>query len=153
MKKITLSFILFTAFILTANSYAHTGLESSVPNDNAMLMQSLEDIELHFGSAVNLIKLELINKADGQSVDISFTPTTTAAAHFSHPMPALKIGTYQVNWTAMGSDGHKMEGNFSFMMHVDGKSDAMPHSNMGQMHDAVPSPAETPSSESDHSGH
>lgn len=143
MKQLSLIFTLFITLIVAMNTHAHTGLESSVPSDNAMLMESLEDIELRFSSAVSLIKLELINKADGQLVPIDFTPTTSAAAHFIQSLPALKIGTYQVNWTAMGSDGHKMEGSFSFMAHVESNGSAMAHPPKGEMH----------GEESNHSGH
>ena len=126
MKKSGQISTLFFAIILTLNAHAQAGLERSVPSNNAMLMQNLEGIELHFDSAVNLTKLELVNKADGQSIPIDFSPTTTPTADFSHPLPALKIGTYQVNWAAMGSDGHKMEGNFGFMMHVESQGGLTP---------------------------
>jgi methionine-rich copper-binding protein CopC len=119
MKQFSLIATFFITFIFAMNTYAHTGLKSSVPTNNAMLMESFDAIELHFSGAVNLIKLELVNKADGEMIDLEFSPVATAATDFSQPLPALKIGNYQVNWTAMGSDGHKMQGNFSFMMHVE----------------------------------
>lgn len=157
MKQLSLISTLFIALILTMNTHAHTGLESSVPSNNAMLMESLDKIELRFASEVNLIKLDLVNKEDGQQIPIGYTPTTEAAASFSHPLPGLKIGTYQVNWTAMGADGHKMEGNFSFMMHVDTEGDAMTHSQTSQMHDGTSghgmSSTESSHDESNHSGH
>jgi methionine-rich copper-binding protein CopC len=113
-----------------------------------MLMESLEEIELHFASEVNLIKLELVDRANGESVSLGFKPTTAAATDFSQPLPALKIGTYQVNWAAMGADGHKMEGDFSFMMHVESDAGAMMHPDSDQMHGA-----EASQGESSHSGH
>ena len=145
MKQLSLIFTLLTALIVAINTQAHTGLESSVPHNNAMMMESLESIELNFASEVNLIKLEMVDKANGQSIPLGFTPSTAAATDFSQPLPALKIGTYQINWTAMGADGHKMEGDFSFMMHVEskGSTPAMEHSNMGHSMSAEP----------DHSSH
>ncbi len=138
MKQLSLILTLLTALIVATHTYAHTGLESSVPGNNAMMTESLEKLELHFSSEVNLTQLELVDKVTGESIPLSFTPTTTASVHFDQPLPALKITTYQVNWTAMGADGHKMEGNFSFMMHPG----TMTHSGSDQMH-----------GESGHSGH
>ena len=145
MKQLSLIFTLLTALIVATNT---TGLESSVPSNNTMLMESLEEIELHFASEVNLIKLELVDRANGESVSLGFKPTTAAATDFSQPLPALKIGTYQVNWAAMGADGHKMEGDFSFMMHVESDAGAMMHPDSDQMHGA-----EASQGESSHSGH
>lgn len=142
MKQLSLIFTLLTALVVAINTQAHTGLESSVPHNNAMMMESLENIELNFASEVNLIKLELVDKANSQSIPLGFTPSTAAATDFSQPLPALKIGTYQINWTAMGADGHKMEGDFSFMMHVESNPGTMTHSGSDQMH-----------GESGHSGH
>ena len=148
MKQLSLIFTLLTALIVATNTHAQTGLESSVPSNNTMLMESLEEIELHFASEVNLIKLELVDRANGESVSLGFKPTTAAATDFSQPLPALKIGTYQVNWAAMGADGHKMEGDFSFMMHVESDAGAMMHPDSDQMHGADASQGE-----SSHSGH
>ena len=148
MKQLSLIFTLLTALIVATNTHAHTGLESSGPSNNTMLMESLEEIELHFASEVNLIKLELVDRANGESVSLGFKPTTAAATDFSQPLPALKIGTYQVNWAAMGADGHKMEGDFSFMMHVESDAGAMMHPDSDQMHGA-----EASQGESSHSGH
>ena len=148
MKQLSLIFTLLTALIVATNTHAHTGLERSVPSNNTMLMESLEEIELHFASEVNLIKLELVDRANGESVSLGFKPTTAAATDFSQPLPALKIGTYQVNWAAMGADGHKMEGDFSFMMHVESDAGAMMHPDSDQMHGA-----EASQGESSHSGH
>ena len=148
MKQLSLIFTLLTALIVATNTHAHTGLESSVPSNNTMLMESLEEIELHFASEVNLIKLELVDRANGESVSLGFKPTTAAATDFSQPLPALKIGTYQVNWAAMGADGHKMEGDCSFRMHVESEAGAMMHPDSDEMHGA-----EASEGESSHSGH
>ena len=45
MKQLSLIFTLLTALIVATNTHAHTGLESSVPSNNTMLMESLEEIE------------------------------------------------------------------------------------------------------------
>ena len=155
MKTISLIIILFTTFILTANVYAHTGLESSVPIDNAMLMESPKAIELNFTEEVHLTKFEVTSKMSGNPVEVDFTPSVTASSNFSLPVPALPMGSYQVNWALLGGDGHQIEGFFGFMVHGEGSMPMMNHG-QGDMpmmdHSGMATESETESSK-DHESH
>lgn len=97
---------------------AHSSLTESVPAKNAMLMQSPETLSLSFAGEVKLTKVEL-SSGNNQVVDFGFTPSADSAKAFSWPLPALKMGNYTVTWVALGHDGHKMSGNFQFMVHGD----------------------------------
>jgi methionine-rich copper-binding protein CopC len=116
MKRTSLIFTLFITLILGANSYAHTGLKSSVPNNNAMLVGSPEVIKLKFMAKVNLVKFEVVSKISGYRVEVNFIPSVTASATFSVAVPELAIGDYQVNWGLLGGDGHQITGSFEFMV-------------------------------------
>lgn len=142
---------------LAASSFAHTGLDSSIPTDGAMLMESPKTVELDFTADVNLIKFEIVKKMDGTAVEVDFTPSATANSYFSVPMPELAMGHYQVNWSLLGGDGHQIEGSFDFMVHGEGmpmmdhKDVSMPmmdHS--GTTAENTDAPAENHES---HSGH
>lgn len=115
MKK---TVFLFTAtmMLMTANVYAHAGLKSSAPKDNAMLMSSPKALQLQYTKAVVLAKVTMQDK-QGAEVNINFKPTTKASSSYSISLPALASGNYQVSWMVMGSDAHKMTGEFSFMVH------------------------------------
>jgi len=96
---------------------AHTGITSSVPSDNAMLMESPEKIEVAFGDSVRLVSLTVINNEE-EAVDIDFAPSMTPSKTFTYKLPMLAPSTYQVSWIIMGDDAHKMKGDFSFMVHA-----------------------------------
>ncbi|KGK00140.1 copper resistance CopC family protein [Thalassotalea sp. ND16A] len=115
MKK---TVFLFTAtmVLMTANVFAHAGLKSSTPKDNAMLMSSPKTLQLQYTKAVVLAKVTMQDK-QGTEVDIDFKPTTKASSNYNISLPELASGNYRVNWMIMGSDAHKMTGDFSFLVH------------------------------------
>jgi hypothetical protein len=108
--------IIFTA-IMSTSVFAHTGLTSSMPANNAMLMKSPEKVEVVFKDKVRLISLSVLNAKD-ESVEINFAPSMKASETFSYDLPMLMPSNYTVYWTIMGEDGHKMKGDFSFMVHA-----------------------------------
>ncbi len=95
---------------------AHVKQSGSVPADNAMLMQAPDVLSISFSGPIRLTKVTLLHD-NGNTVDFGFTPTAVAT-QFSWPLPVLEIGSYQVNWVSLGEDGHKMKGDFSFMLHA-----------------------------------
>ncbi|MFT4940288.1 MAG: methionine-rich copper-binding protein CopC [Paraglaciecola sp.] len=123
--------IIFTA-IMSTYVFAHTGLTSSIPANNAMLMKSPEKVEVVFKDEVRLVSLSVLNGKD-ESVEIDFAPSMKASETFSYDLPMLMPSTYTLSWTIMGDDGHKMKGDFSFMVHAmnkmkDMKDKKMEHS-------------------------
>ena len=104
--------------------FAHTGLTSSLPADNAMLMKSPEVIEVTFGNPVRLVSLSIAN-TKGEPVETAFKPSMEASDTFSYNLSMLMPSTYKVSWTIMGDDGHKMKGDFSFMVHAMDKMKGM----------------------------
>lgn len=91
---------------------AHTGLESAVPADGAVLHAAPATLALNFSGDVQLLKLDVAG-AD-QPVALAFQPSGTAAKTFSIPLPALAPAAYMVSWTVLGADGHRVAGNFGF---------------------------------------
>ena len=101
--------LLFSSALLQA----HTGLESASPADGAVIKAAPAALELNFSGDVQLLKLELATAA-GAAQQTGFEATATAAKTFSVPLPALTPAAYMVNWTVLGADGHRVEGNFGF---------------------------------------
>ena len=98
-----------------ATALAHTQLQSSSPKDQAVVMGSPQNLELHFTAAMRLIKLRLIKTSDkATTISLNFRPSQKAVRSFSQPLPKLEPGSYAVEWVAMGKDAHKMEGTLSF---------------------------------------
>ena len=91
-------------------------------------MQSPERLTLTFSGDVRLAKVTMKDSAN-QSVDFEFKPSTSASSNFSWDLPNLNAGRYSVNWVVLGGDGHKMSGDFNFMLHSsDEHSKVMPAS-------------------------
>jgi hypothetical protein len=116
MKKY-IAILLVTMTFASASVFAHTSLASSIPSDKAMLMKSPKTLVVNFGSDTRLVSLSIVD-AKNEAVAIDFAPTMEASQSFSYELPTLIPSTYKVSWTIMGDDGHKMKGDFSFMVHA-----------------------------------
>ncbi len=102
--------------IFTAFSFAHTKLQSTIPSDQSILIDSPALIALNFNKAVNLIKLTL-KDSNNNKVKIDFTPSKNKNSNFNVPLSnKLSQGIYSVAWTIIGADGHKVKGDFSFTL-------------------------------------
>lgn len=109
--------------LLSTHLAAHTGLKTSVPNDQSTVMTP-ENLELEFKADVRLIKLSL-SDVNGADIALDFKPQAKPATHFVYAVSdALSPGDYTVQWTAMGKDTHKMTGQFVF--HVEDKKQPCP---------------------------
>lgn len=117
MKKV-ISLLAVMGIAAAAPVLAHVKQSSSVPADNAMLMQTPTTLSISFSGPVKLTKVELLQNA-ATTIVFGFTPSLEAATQYSWPLPPLVAGNYQVNWVGLGNDGHKMKGDFSFMLHAD----------------------------------
>lgn len=92
---------------------AHTELSGTLPAANAVVGEAPERLALDFGGAVNLVKLALVDQ-QGNAVGINFKPATKPAKAFATPLPTLEPGQYTAKWTALGGDGHMLQGSFDF---------------------------------------
>jgi len=128
-----------------SNALAHAGLEKSIPAANAMVDAAPPELVLEFENPVMLMKLTLTDKMKGTAIDLNFKASSTLVETHKFPLPKLENGHYVVNWTAMGKDGHNMNGEFAFMVGpMKGmKKDDMKHDDM-KGHDGM---------NMDHAGH
>ena len=103
------------------------------------------ELVLEFENPVMLMKLTLTDKMKGTAIDLNFKASSTLVETHKFPLPKLENGHYVVNWTAMGKDGHNMNGEFAFMVGpMKGmKKDDMKHDDM-KGHDGM---------NMDHAGH
>lgn len=132
--KTLIRFVVLTFLTISSLSMAHTGMRSSVPQDGSMLMAPPASLTINFSGSVRLIKVDMKNEHE-QNIAVNFSPTTEAATSFDVPLPNLPAGTYRTDWTAMGSDGHKITGSIGFMLHDSEYSELSGSSKMQDMHD------------------
>ena len=110
-----------------SNALAHAGLEKSIPAANAMMEASPPELVLEFDKPIMLMKLTLTDKMNGTAVKLNFTANSKTEKAHKLPLPKIAAGHYIVNWTAMGKDGHNMNGEFAFMI---GAMKGMKHDEM-----------------------
>ncbi len=104
------------ASALSPLAFAHAALVDSFPAKDQTVTGSPSEIHLTFNEHVEArwCRIKLVSNA-GKNFDAD-----RPAADKSNPnaivasVPVLKPGTYSARWTAVGSDGHKTHGDFSF---------------------------------------
>ncbi|PLR87925.1 copper resistance CopC family protein [Bacillus sp. V33-4] len=114
-KLFILTIMLFTAF--ATNAFAHTGLESSSPADGQVVTENLDEVSLTFESKVEQgSTFELKNTTgDVIAIDNIIVSENQMTGSLSQ---TLENGSYQVLWKIVGSDGHLIEGQYSFTVEI-----------------------------------
>ena len=114
MKIFTLLLLSLTLTLFAPITLAHTGLSSSLPENNQVLDSSPEQLELVFSAPVLLARIELRDPSGGR-VDLDISSHTETADSFAVDLPDdLPAGKYTARWTVLGEDGHTMAGALSF---------------------------------------
>ena len=112
LKTALLAFAFIACVSLSMTASAHNVLKSSIPADGSTLERSPSELALDFNGQVRLVKLSL--KRSDQSIDVGFKPDLTAATSFVVPVPELASGTYSLEFSVIGEDGHTVAGHFNF---------------------------------------
>ncbi len=105
--------IIMSAVFFAGVTQAHTELYDSKPAAGSEVNVSPEELFLSFSGDVRVIKLKLTD-GNGKQVDFGFKPVVDAASELTWPLPELKAGSYQVEWTVMGEDGHTFQNSYAF---------------------------------------
>lgn len=106
-------FLFAAGLACSAVLLAHSALTETFPADGATVNAAPEKLGLAFNEDVRLLRVSLSGEDSG-AVETGFRPQASAAKQFSLALPALAEDSYTVEWTIMGSDSHRVEGNFSF---------------------------------------
>lgn len=114
--KLINTVLLITGLTLSGSALAHVGLSSSTPAKGAMLVVPPSKLELAFSAPIRLVKLSL-KDVSNQEIALILPSSTQSQAQYSLDLPVLAASSYTVSWVAMGDDGHKMKGQFEFMVH------------------------------------
>lgn len=117
---------LLSAFALSAVSnvvFAHTKMVTSVPANGSHVAAGLSQLEFTFSKSMRLtvVKVKDVHAeadiAPTEDLPVDFLKTATVR------IPPLKAGSYTVDWTAVGTDGHVMNGTIAFV--VDREADTI----------------------------
>lgn len=95
--------------------FAHATVKQSVPAAGAVLDKAPPQVVLTFNENVEPAFSKIEVKAfSGKVVPGSSHVDAADPVVLKHDLPALAAGAYQVSWVAVGPDGHRRKGSFSF---------------------------------------
>ncbi|WP_176142503.1 copper resistance CopC family protein [Halobacillus hunanensis] len=119
MKKVVVLTIV-CLFMFGNYVYAHTGLQSSNPENASTVTEELSEITLTFETQIEQTSSFELQNANGETVAVnnSSIEGNTMTGSIAEP---LKNGEYQVVWNIIGVDGHPIEGEFSFTVDIPAK--------------------------------
>ncbi|AXQ50896.1 copper resistance CopC family protein [Lysinibacillus fusiformis] len=113
MIKKVLMYSFFLTFLFGVQVEAHTPIETSYPKDGEIVKEESHEISMSFGTKIEQTsKVDIVND---KGVVMELANLTIhdneMLASFYEP---LENGSYQVNWSIVGEDGHPIEGTFGF---------------------------------------
>lgn len=106
--------------LMSTTAMAHSSMTASSPG-NQSVVTSPEALELTFNEGVRMLRLTLVHGAS-HNIEFGFQPSTEATNTYSYELPMLMMGAHTVNWTVIGSDGHPVNGSFTFTVSADGEA-------------------------------
>lgn len=116
LKKLSLlTIIFFIGFV--NNAFAHTGLESSIPQNGQVIKEELKQITLNFETKVEQNSTFELKYSNGDTIPVE-NITLSEFQMVGSLINPLENGTYQINWKIIGADGHPIEGELSFSVDV-----------------------------------
>ena len=115
-RNLIATFALIAVGAATSLAQAHAKIESSQPKANSQLTTAPAEIRLHFNEPLEAAfsKIELV---DGKQAAVALPKIALDKADpkvMFTAVPALKPGRYEVRWSAMTHDGHKVKGQYAF---------------------------------------
>ena len=110
-KKLFIAILL--VFSLNGHAFAHTGLESSSPQNGETISEEILQIILNFETKIEQTSTLRLKSADDTEIPVKDITITDKQMVGNLEAP-LNHGDYQVLWNIIGADGHPMEGTFSF---------------------------------------
>ena len=97
------------------SAFAHSALDTTVPADGAILSKPPSEIVLEFKGNIRLTRVTF-TYAGEQATDMDLGENTSFASDFTFPFEGMGIGEYVINFRGLGTDGHVLNGTFSFTL-------------------------------------
>lgn len=113
LRSIAAAFVM--ALLIGNQAFAHANLKAAEPANEA-IVSSPSALNLTFSEKPNLqfSKVELID-ADGKSVETEEPMLMDSGKTIMVPVfGVLKPGIFNVDWSVLSVDGHKIKGSYTF---------------------------------------
>lgn len=101
---------------LPLSGFAHTHIERSAPEKNAVVTQTPEKVQIWFSSKLEP-KFAKVKVTDEKGAQVDKNDAAVSAADpklLEVSVPSLSSGKYKVVWSVVATDGHRAKGEFSF---------------------------------------
>ena len=99
--------------VASTGASAHSTTEATTPADGAVLTASPPAISMAFDHPMRITLIRLTD-ADGAEFTVTRHDGMAPVTAFEAVPEVLSPGHYTVEWRGLSSDGHAMEGRFSF---------------------------------------
>ena len=93
--------------------HAHSKQETTFPEDGAVLAAAPEVVYVSFDAPMRITVVMLTSEA-GDTFDLERSDAMEPVTEFRATPPPLPKGRYTVEWRGLSSDGHPMQGRFTF---------------------------------------
>lgn len=112
MRSILLS-ILAALFLAVPNAAAHTYLDTTNPEDGAVVTETLQAIELTYAGKIEVGSTFKVISSNGEEIGTVSMDLVDGVltGTFDSPLPN---DDYTVEWNSISADGHPLSGQFSF---------------------------------------
>ena len=111
MVKALAATVAVIGLLSASQAFAHAALKVSAPQSGATVAAP-HDLSLTFSEKVHLTAIKLT--AGGKDVPGVTVAHGEPAATYNVPLPHLAPAKYDVRWSAIGDDGHPVNGTFTF---------------------------------------
>ncbi len=101
-----------TAFLATGAG-AHSPVESTAPASGSVVAGVPAEISLSFAGGMRLTRVGMVHQDHGP-VQLDLGDQTGFDRVFVLPLQNMGPGSYRIEWRGLGTDGHVMQGEFSF---------------------------------------
>ncbi len=92
---------------------AHSNLETTDPDNGAVLSDVPTHIVLSFTRSIRLTRVRMTHDGTG-AVDLDLGGLTAFATRFTVPLSDMGGGLYRIEWRGLSEDGHVMRNAFTF---------------------------------------
>ena len=99
--------------IWATGAMAHSPLDATTPANEATVNEMPTEVLMDFKGDIRLTRVA-ITHADTHSMDMDLGDQKAFTQEFALPMQNMGAGVYVVEWRGLGSDGHALNGTFSF---------------------------------------
>jgi copper resistance protein C len=115
MKKI-LALIILVFCISTSQAYAHTALQSSVPQDGEIIKEPLQEMVLKYATKIEKGSTFELKNSNNETIPVNVTvENDRLKGTTDQPLPNDQ---YTLDWSIIGADGHPIKGSLAFRVDV-----------------------------------